>query len=326
MHAIQIDQPGTADDMVWREVPDAVAGPGEVLVRLEAAGVNLIDTYQRSGIYRMNYPFTLGLEGAGRIEALGAGVAGFDVGERVAWTQNPGSYAEMVAVPVSRAIRVPSSIPAEIAAAIPLQGMTAHYLVNSTYPVGPETTLLITAGAGGVGRLVIQLAKAKGATVITTVGSTEKTAVARAAGADHIIVLPELADLATDLPRAVRAIAQGGVDVAYDGIGKDTFDATLASVRPRGMVVLFGGASGQVAPFDLQRLNAAGSLFITRPTLAHYIADRAELDWRASDLFSAVAAGTLDIEIGLVVPLREAARAHRALEGRETHGKVILRA
>lgn len=326
MHAIQAVSPGGPDVLQWTSLTDPKPGPHDLLVRTEAAGVNFIDTYQRSGVYTMTFPHIPGSEGAGIVEDVGSEVEGVSPGDRVAWGQVPGSYAEYVAVPAAAALAVPGAIDGATAAAVPLQGMTAHYLVRSTYAVGPQTTLLITGGAGGVGRLVIQLARARGATVIATVGSPEKVATARAAGADHVLVLSEFDDLATDLPAAVREIVPDGVDVAYDGIGKDTFEGTLASVRPRGTEVLFGGASGQVPPFDLQRLSRLGSLFITRPSLGAYVATRAELVWRGEELFAAVADERLTIEIGLALPLADAADAHRALEGRGTTGKVILTA
>ncbi|HZK06324.1 MAG TPA: quinone oxidoreductase [Actinomycetaceae bacterium] len=326
MYAIVAQRPGNPDVLEWTEVPDASAGEGEVLVQLEAAGVNFIDTYERSGVYPSEFPLIPGLEGAGRVVAVGEGVTDVTEGQIVAWTNVPRSYAELVAVPARRTLPVPDGVPAEVAAAVPLQGMTAHYLVNSVYEVRPGTTILITAGAGGVGRIVTQLAKSKGATVIATVGRPEKTEIARAAGADHVVELSELDDPAVGIPGLVREIVPGGVDVAYDGIGKATFDGTLGSVRRRGLLVLFGGASGQVPPFDLQRLNRAGSLFVTRPTLSDYIVTREELTWRAAELFNAALEGNLDFEIGKSVALQDAAEAHRALESGESTAKVILRA
>lgn len=323
MHVVRAVRAGGTEVLEWEEAPDPVPGPGQLLVRLHAAGVNFIDTYRRSGVYAMPFPHVPGDEGAGVVTAVGEGVAGFAAGDRVAWADAPGSYAELVLVPADRALAVPEGVDPDVAAALPLQGLTAHYLLRSTHRVGPGTTMLITAGAGGVGRLAIQLGKLWGATVITTVGSREKEPVARAAGADHVVVMSELASPA-DLTAAVRAVVPGGVDVSYDGIGKDTFDATLATVRPRGLQVLFGGASGQVPPFDLQRLNAAGSLFVTRPILGHHIATRAELEWRADELFAAVVAGSLDVRIGLREQLSNAGAAHAALEERRTTGKVLL--
>lgn len=311
---------------MWTEVERPSPGPGELLVRVHAAGVNFIDTYQRSGVYPMDFPHIPGSEGAGEVVEVGGSDSSFDVGDLVAWASAPGSYAEYALVPAAVAVPVPKGMDLALAAALPLQGFTAHYLVASTYPVGPETRMLITAGAGGVGRLAIQLAKARGATVITTVGTPEKAEIAREVGADHVIVLSELEDLTAELPAAVREIAPDGLDVVYDGIGRDTFEASLAMLRPRGILVLFGGASGQVPPFDLQRLNALGSLYVTRPSLGAYVAERSELEWRAAEVFGAAQRGVLDVAIGAEFPLSEAAEAHRALEGRQTTAKVILRA
>lgn len=323
MRAVRALRRGGPEVLDWVESPDPRPGPGELLVRLHAAGVNFIDTYRRSGVYPTPFPHIPGTEGAGTVMEAGSGVDSFAPGDRVAWCDAPGSYAQLVVVPADRALRVPADVELDVAAALPLQGMTAHYLVRSTHAVTADNTVLITAGAGGVGRLAIQLAKAQGATVIATVGSAAKEQVARAAGADHVVVLESLPS-PKELTAAVRALAPGGVDVSYDGIGRDTFDATLACVRPRGLQVLFGGASGQVPPFDLQRLNAAGSLYVTRPTLAHYIGSPAELNWRATELFDAVARGSLDVQIGLRTSLAEAGAAHAALESRRTTGKVLL--
>lgn len=321
MFAILADAPGGPEVLHWREVPDPRPGPGELLVKVHAAGVNFIDTYRRSGIYPMSFPHIPGSEGAGTVVEAAPGAA-FRPGDRVAWFSAPGSYAQYAVVPAAEALAVPDSIDLETAAALPLQGLTAHYLLRSTFPVESGTTLLLTAGAGGVGLLAIQLAKAHGATVITTVGTRAKADLAREAGADHVIVMAEL-DVA-DLPATVRELVPGGVDVCYDGMGKDTFDATLACVRPRGLHVLFGGASGQVPPFDLQRLNALGSLFITRPSLGSYVSTRDEIEWRAEEVFGMVAAGTLRVRIGRRYELHNARDAHHALEGRATTGKVLL--
>ncbi|SNU01196.1 NADPH2:quinone reductase [Ruaniaceae bacterium KH17] len=325
MRAIQAMSPGSADVLAWNEVDRPACGPDDVIVQLHAAGVNFIDTYRRSGVYPMDYPHIPGAEGSGTVVEAGAN-ADIAVGAKVAWAFSHSSYAEFVAVPAKECIPVPDGVDLDIAAALPLQGLTAHYLVRSTYEVKAGDTILITAGAGGVGGLVIQLAKLHGAQVITTVGSPEKAEIAVGHGADHVLDLSTMSDLTTEIPAAVRAIVPEGLAASYDGIGKDTFDGTLACVKPRGIQVLFGGASGQVAPFDLQRLNAAGSIFITRPSLGAYIATREELRWRAEELFSAIAAGDLNVPIGLALPLSEAQRAHEALEGRETTGKVILRA
>lgn len=321
MRAIRAGVAGGPEVLEWVEVPDPLPGPGELLVRLHAAGVNFIDTYQRGRIYPMPFPHVPGSEGSGVVVS---GTDGFSPGDRVAWAQAPGSYAELVVVPAARALRVPDTVELDTAAALPLQGLTAHYLLRSTFPVGEGTTMLITGGAGGVGHLAIQIAKALGATVLATVGTAAKTGPALEAGADHVLVLDRMSDVVADLPAAVRTLVPGGVDVSYDGVGRDTFDATLACIRPRGLQVLFGGASGQVPPFDLQRLNAAGSLFVTRPTLAHHLATREELDWRAGELFGMLDAGTLHVEIGLRAPLSAARAAHEALEARATTGKVIL--
>ncbi|WP_100349094.1 quinone oxidoreductase family protein [Luteimicrobium subarcticum] len=325
MQAVLATAPGGPEVLTVHDVPDPEPGRGALLVRLAAAGLNFIDTYRRSGVYPVEFPHVPGSEGAGVVEAVGAGVDGFTVGDRVAWESAPGSYAELVLVPADRAVPVPADVPLETAAALMLQGLTAHYLVTSTYAVSPGDDVLLTGGAGGVGLLATQLATARGARVVTTVGDADKEALARAAGAADVIRYRELDDLTTDLPRIVRDLTDGaGVAVAYDGIGKDTFDASLASVRRRGTLVLFGGASGQVPPFDLQRLNRAGSLFVTRPTLGDYVATRDELLGRCADLFAAVGAGTLDVRVGATFPLTDAAAAHRALEGRSTTGKVLL--
>lgn len=325
MHAVVAREPGGAEVLEYTEVPDTEPGPGQLLVRVAAAGVNFIDTYRRSGVYPMPFPHTVGSEGAGEVIALGDGVNGFAAGDRVSWDSAPGSYAELACVPAANAVRLPDGIDPVTAAALPLQGMTAHYLVNSTFEVQPGQDVLLHAGAGGVGLLLTQLAAAKGARVITTVGSPEKADLSREAGAVAVIDYSTLADLATDLPPLVRELTGGlGVHVVYDGVGRATFDASLASLRRRGTLVLFGGASGQVPPFDLQRLNSGGSLYVTRPTLGHYTATREELEWRMSELLDAVAAGALKLRIGACYPLAEAAEAHRALEGRQTTGKVLL--
>lgn len=325
MRAIQAMSAGSPDVLAWTEVPIPECGPDDVLVQLHAAGVNFIDTYRRSGVYPMPFPHIPGSEGSGIVVEAGVNAA-MDVGTRVAWASAPSSYAEFVAVPSKECVPVPDGVDLDLAAALPLQGFTAHYLVRSTYEVKDGDTILITAGAGGVGGLVIQLAKARGATVITTVGSAEKAEIARGHGADHVLDLSTISELTAEIPEAVRSIVPDGVEASYDGIGRDTFDGTLASVKPRGVQVLFGGASGQVPPFDLQRLNTAGSIFITRPSLGAYIASREELLWRAEELFAAINRGELDVSIGMTVPLSDAKRAHKALEGRETTGKVILEA
>ncbi|WP_127128230.1 quinone oxidoreductase [Georgenia sp. SYP-B2076] len=325
MRAIHATEAGGPEVLSVVDLPEPSAGPGELVVELAAAGVNFIDTYKRAGVYPMPFPHVPGSEGAGTVLSVGEGVDTFAVGDAVAWAEAPGSYAERVVVRVDAALPVPAGVDLRTAAALPLQGMTAHYLVASTFPVQAGQTLLLTAAAGGVGLLLTQLAVARGARVIGLVGSAEKEALARGAGAAEVIRYTELGDLTTELPALVREMTGGeGVHVAYDGVGKDTFDASLASIRRRGMLVLFGGASGQVPPVNPQRLNAAGSLYLTRPTLGHYVADREELLWRAGELFDAVSAGTLDVRVGAEFPLADAAAAHEALEGRATTGKVLL--
>lgn len=325
MHAIRATAAGGPDVLELAELPDPEPGPGDLLVRVAGAGVNFVDTYRRAGVYPMSYPHVVGVEGAGTVVAVGADVTEFAVGDTVAWAEAPGSYAELAVVAEHQAVAVPPGVPLDIAAALPLQGMTAHYLVTSTFPVQPGQDVLVHAGAGGVGLILTQLAAARGARVITTVGSAEKEALSRAAGTADVIRYTELGDLVNELPALVRELTGGlGVHTVFDGVGKDTFDASLASLRRRGGLALFGGASGQVPPVDPQRLNSGGSLFLTRPTLSHYIATRDELTWRADELFTAVAAGALDVRIGARFPLAEAADAHRALEGRATTGKVVL--
>lgn len=324
MRAIQAGRAGGPDVLEPADLPEPTPGPGEVLVRTAAAGVNFIDTYRRSGVYPMPFPHIPGSEGAGTVTALGDGVTDLAVSDPVAWADSPDSYAEFVRVKAARAIPVPDGVGLDVAAALPLQGLTAHYLATSTYPVQAGDTILVHAGAGGVGLLLTQLATARGARVITTVSTAEKEQLSRAAGAAEVIRYDLLKDLTGELPGLVRELAGGGLPVVYDGVGRSTFDASLACLRPRGLMVLFGAASGPVPPFDLQRLNAGGSLYVTRPTLGHYIATTEELRGRAGELFAAVLAGRLQVRIGARFPLAEARGAHEALEGRTTTGKVIL--
>ncbi|RIL06911.1 MAG: NADPH:quinone reductase [Proteobacteria bacterium] len=296
-------------------------GPGQLRIRVAAAGVNFIDVYFRTGLYPRPVPFVAGLEGAGRIEALGEGAHhGFAVGDRVAWASAPGSYAEAVVAPAASVVRVPDDVPDDVAAAAMLQGMTAHYLVHAIRAPEPGGWALVHAAAGGTGLLLVQMAKNAGLNVVGTCGSAEKAALVRDAGADAVVRYDE-----TDFTAAAREATGGrGVDVVYDGVGRATFDGSLASLRPRGLLALFGQASGPVPPFDLQRLNAGGSLVVTRPSLAHFVATREELEARAGAVLGDVAAGRLRVRIGARFPLAQAADAHRALEGRATTGKLLL--
>lgn len=305
-----------------RQVPSP--GPGEALVELAAGGVNFVDVYKREGIYRTKPPYVQGFEGAGTVRAVGEGAA-VSVGDRVAWSMVDGLHAGLVLADSARLVPVPDDVDLETACAAILQGMTAHSLVTGCYPVGEGTVALVHAAAGGVGQLLTQMITSRGGSVIATAGSSGKLEIAHSRGAAELINYSETDDLAGEIAAAAERLgATKGVDVAYDGVGKDTFDASLGSLRPRGTLVLFGGASGQVPPFDLQRLNAGGSLFVTRPSLAHYIEDREELLWRGREVFEEISSGRLDIAIGGRYPFAEAADAYRALEGRQTTGKVIL--
>jgi NADPH:quinone reductase len=318
MRAVQVSRTGGPEVLELVELSDVEPGPGQVAVDVAAAGINFIDTYQRSGIYRLPLPVVLGSEGSGRVRAVGPGVTEVAVGDRVAWQGVPGSYAEQVVLPVDACLPVPDSVPDDVAAALPLQGLTAHYLCTSTYPVQPNDVVLLHAGAGGVGLLLTQLVKARGGEVIATVGTPEKADLSWGAGADHVIHYDQV-------EATVNEVTGGlGVAVVYDGVGKDTFDTSLASLRRRGMLVLYGAASGPVPPVDPQRLNSGGSLFLTRPTLGHYVASREELRWRADELFAGVTSGTLSVRVGATYPLDQVRAAHEALEGRRTTGKVLL--
>lgn len=299
------------------ELPLPEPGPGEVLVRLQAIGVNYIDTYKRRGLYPMPLPFTLGEEGAGVVEKVGEGVVGVRPGDRVAFANVQGAYAEYQVVPAERLVPIPEGLDFKLAAAVLLQGMTVHYLLESTYPVAPGDQVLVHAGAGGVGQLLIPWAKRKGATVYATASTPEKRRLCLEAGADYALPYEGFA-------QAVKALSGGGVDVVYDGVGKDTFEGSLDALRPRGMLVLFGQSSGPVPPLDPQVLNRKGSLFLTRPTLHHHTASRKELLWRAGEVFRAVREGWLRVLIGAEFPLEGAREAHKALEGRKTVGKVLL--
>ena len=318
MRAIVVSELGGPEAMVVTEQPDPVAGPGQIVVEVAAAGVNFIDTYRRSGVYKQPVPYVPGSEGAGTVVAVGEGVTEFAVGEHVAWHEGPGSYAERVAVPAGHAVPVPEGIDQKIAAAVMLQGLTAHYLCRSTFPVTEGTVAVAHAAAGGVGLLLTQMIKHLGGTVVATTSSAPKAALARQAGADYVTTYEEF-------PAVVRDATGGrGADVVFDGVGKATFDASLSVLRRRGMMVLFGGSSGQVPPFDPQRLNSGGSLYLTRPILAHYVADHAELEWRARDVFGSIAKGELSVRVGAEYPLADAPRAHEDLVARRTTGKVLL--
>ncbi len=320
MKAIVLSKTGGPEVLEYRDhVPGAPAA-GQIRVRVGAVGVNYIDIYFRTGLYPRPLPFVAGLEGAGVVEALGAGVTSLAVGDHVAWSSVPNSYAEAVVAPAERVVRVPPGIADDVAAASMLQGMTAHYLCRSTYVAKRGDTALVHAAAGGVGLLLVQMLREIGATVIATCSTADKEKLAREAGATHVIRYTE-GDFATE----VRALTNGrGVEVVYDGVGASTFDGSLRSLRPRGMLVLYGQASGPVPPFELQQLNNLGSLYITRPSLAHYTGDRAEFELRAGEVLAAIAARKLDVRIGARFTLADAASAHRALEGRATTGKVIL--
>ncbi|WP_216902954.1 quinone oxidoreductase family protein [Nocardia alni] len=318
MHAIQVSEHGGPEVLRYVEVPDPQIGPGQLLVDTEAIGVNFRDTYERSGVYQREVPHIPGGEGTGVVTEVGPEVSDFKVGDRVVWLSS-GNYAEKVAVDAANAIPVPAGVEPPVAASVLVQGMTAHYLVESIYKPEPGESVLVHAGAGGVGLILTQLAAARGVRVITTVSTDEKEALSREAGAAEVLRYGD------DLAEQVRDLTDGvGVAAVYDGVGKDTFDASLDSLRVRGMLALFGGASGQVPPFDLQRLNQGGGLFVTRPTLGHYTRDRAELLWRAGDILDAIATGTLHIRIGATYLLAEAERAHRDLEGRKTTGSIVL--
>ncbi|HJU53740.1 MAG TPA: quinone oxidoreductase [Pyrinomonadaceae bacterium] len=320
MKAIVVESHGGPDVLVLREVDKPTPKANEALVKLEATGVNFIDVYHRTGLYPMKLPFTPGSEAAGTVEVVGADVSELREGDRVAYAMAPGAYAEYASVPAARLVKLPDGIDARAAAAAMLQGMTAHYLVTSTYKLKPGDTALVHAAAGGVGLLLIQLAKRVGARVFGTVSTEEKAALARDAGADEVILYTE-----QDFEEEVRRLTEGrGVEVVYDSVGKTTFMKSLGSLAPRGLLALFGQSSGPVPPFDAALLAQKGSLYLTRPSLAHYTAARDELLWRAGEVLSWVSTGELRLRIEKTFPLAEAAEAHRQLEGRKTTGKVLL--
>jgi len=317
---IRVHQTGGPEVLRLEDVPDPLPEPGEIVVRLEAIGLNFIEVYQRTGLYRSTLPFIPGGEGAGRVMAVGKDVSTVKPGDRVASTSLRGSYAELARAPADKLVPVPDDVETSLAAAVLLQGLTAHYLATSTYSLAPGSWCLIHAAAGGVGLLLCQIAKARGARVIGTVSTDEKAALASNAGADHVVLYTR-----QDFVSEARRLTGGrGVPVVYDSVGQSTFEGSLNSLAPRGMLVLFGQSSGQVPPVDPQVLNAKGSLYLTRPTLTHYTASRDELLTRARDLFVWMESGRLQVRIDRTYPLADAAAAHRALEGRETKGKVLL--
>jgi NADPH2:quinone reductase len=320
MKAVRVHKFGGPEALSHDEIAIPEPKAGEARVKIEAAGLNYIDIYQRSGLYPLATPFTLGMEGAGTVDKVGDGVSEVKPGDRVAYAMIPGSYADYAIVPAARLAPLPPEIDAKTAAALMLQGMTAHYLTRSTYPLKKGETVLIHAAAGGVGLLLIQVAKQLGATVIGTVSTDAKAQLAREMGADAVILYTE-----TDFLSEVKKMTAGrGVDVVYDSVGQSTFDKSLDCLRPRGFMVLFGQSSGPVPPFELGKLAAKGSLFITRPSLAHYSTERRELLDRATELFAWTASGKLKLRIEDVLPMASVAEAHRRLEGRQTTGKIVL--
>lgn len=320
MQAIRVTTHGGPEVLEVAELPEPEPAPGEVLVDVACAGVNFIDTYLRGGLYPSPLPLVLGMEGAGTVRAVGPGAGGVTVGDRVAWCDVPGSYAQRAVLPAGRVVPVPDGVDLEVAAAAMLQGLTAHYLTHDTFPLRPGHRCLVQAGAGGVGLLLIQLARRAGAQVFATVGDPAKAELARAAGADHVILYRDV-----DFGDSVEQIAgRRPLDVVYDGVGRATFDRGLEILRPRGMMVTFGNASGPVEPVAPLRLSQLGSLFLTRPTLADHVRTTQELRERAAAVLGRVAAGELDVRIGTRLPLAQAAQAHRLLEGRKTTGKVLL--
>lgn len=320
IQSIVVERPGGPDVLRVREIPMPEPGPGQVRVKVEAIGVNYIDVYQRSGLYPVEPPFTPGMEGAGVVDAVGEGVEHPSVGTRVAYAMQRGSYAQYHVVAADKLVVIPEGFSARDAAALMLQGMTAHFLACSIFPLGPSHRALVHAAAGGVGLLLVQIAKMRGATVYGTVSTEEKARLAIDAGADEVILYTQ-----TEFEREIQRLTGGeGVDVVYDSVGRSTFEASMRSLKRRGYLVLFGQSSGPVAAFDPQLLNRYGSLFLTRPTLGDYAATRQELQDRADDLFSWVRAGKLKLRIDRALPLAEAAEAHRLLESRATAGKLLL--
>lgn len=324
MHAIEVSETGGPEVLRYVDTPQPSPGPGEVLIEAEAIGVNYIDTYFRSGQYPRQLPFILGQETSGTVVDTGEGVEGFTAGDRVVTATASGGYAEYATAPASftASASAPDGVPADVAASALLKGLTAHYLLKSVYPVQAGDTVLVHAGAGGVGLILTQWAHLLGARVITTVSTPEKARMSAKAGADEVLSYPDDAD---KFGERIRALTDGaGVAAVYDGVGATTFDASLASLAVRGTLALFGAASGPVPPFDPQRLNAAGSVFLTRPSLAHFVRTGQEFSWRAEELFSAIARGDITVEVGGRYPLADAARAHEDLQGRKTTGSIVL--
>jgi len=320
MHAIRIHATGQSDQLVYEDVPMPEPKEGEVRVKVAAAGLNFSEVYQRKGYYAMPLPFIPGAEFAGVVDALGEGVSGLDIGQRVTTASGAGGYAEYALSPAARLVIVPQGISLEQAAAVMLQGITAHYLALSTYPLTPQDTALVHAAAGGVGLLLVQIAKSRRARVIATVSTPEKAALAKQAGADEVILYSQV-----DFESEVMRLTGGkGVEVVYDGIGKTTFARGLNVLKPRGYMVLYGQASGPVEPINPQILNQKGSLFLTRPTMGHYLLTRQELEWRVGDLFGWMAAGKLAVRIDRTFSLEQARAAHDYIENRQTRGKVLL--
>jgi NADPH2:quinone reductase len=320
MKAIQVKETGGPEKLELVELPKPAPGPGQALVKIAASGVNFIDVYFRAGLYKADLPATLGSEAAGFVEAVGEGVTEVAPGDRVAYAMARGSYAEYAVVPVAQLVKIPEGVDLRQAAAAMLQGMTAHYLTHSTYPLKAGETCLIHAAAGGAGLLLVQMARRIGARVFGTVSTEAKAQLAKEAGADEIILYTQ-----QDFEAEARRLTGGrGVDVVYDSVGATTFMKSLGSLRPRGMLALFGQSSGPVPPFDPNILNGKGSLYLTRPSLAHHCLTREELLWRAGDVLGWVASGELKIRVDRVYPLAEAAQAHRDLEGRHTAGKLLL--
>ena len=322
MHAIEVAETGGPEVLRYVEAPQPTPGPGELLIKAEAIGVNFIDTYFRTGQYPRPLPFIIGSEVCGTITSIGDGVEGFSVGDRVISAQANGGYAEFATAPAFLTAKVPDTVASEVAAAVMLKGLTAHYLLKSVYPVSSGDSVLVHAGAGGVGLILTQWATRLGVRVITTVSNEEKARMSTEAGADEVLSYP---DDPAQFGQQIRALTEGaGVAAVYDGVGATTFDASLASLAVRGTLALFGASSGPVPPVDPQRLNAAGSVFLTRPTLVHFIRTGDEFRWRAAELFEEVGSGAIKIEVGGRYPLSDAARAHDDLQGRKTTGSVVL--